>query len=157
MFCKNCGSSFENQDYCPYCGTFAVQENSGSQYPGFGQAPSNNSYGQTQNNNGYGNMQGNPRPYNSQRSQVPEKLTDDGSHKTILVMGILSLAFSAIVFLGPIFGIIAIVSYIRYLKYYGNISGQAMVGFILAIVGVLFSVLFFSTVYYPICAGLKKY
>ena len=102
-------------------------------------------------------MQGNPRPYNPQGNQVRERLTDDGSHKTVLVMGILSVAFSAIVFLGPIFGIIAIISYVRYLKYYGNISGQAMVGFILAIAGLLLSLFFFSTVYYPICAGLKKY
>lgn len=65
MFCKNCGSNFEGQDYCPYCGTFFVPEDSGNTYDSFGQDPNNNIYGQTPNSNGYGNMPRYTSPYNA--------------------------------------------------------------------------------------------
>lgn len=147
MFCPNCGANVDGQSYCPYCGTF-ISAGENNNDPNSTYDP-NFSFTQNNSYNSYNN-------YNSPRYNAPQpsRPTGGGDYARILVYGILGLALSTIFFIGPIFAIGALVNYSRYVEMYGNNSGQARIGRVLAIIGLVISALFIVVVFLPSCAAL---
>lgn len=72
---------------------------------------------------------------NTEKKIISDPYSDNGLHSGILVCGIMSIALSLVFCIGSIFGVIAIINYVRYQKKNYSDSNQASIGFVLAIIG----------------------